>query len=284
MTLAGTSAIPLSEWRRTLPLVADGLAAAVAVSLPWSTSAASILLAVWLAATLPLLDVSALRRELASAAGGLPVVFAVFAVAGMAWSDASLSERLQGMAPFLRLLAIPILLAQFRCSPRGQWIGIGFLLSATTLLATSFAMVALGIQHGGSAGVPVKDYISQSGAFVLCGFALIDHALDRLRDGRRRLASGAAILAVMFFADVAYIVTSRTTLIVIPLLFVILGLHRFSGKRLASYLLVVLLGGAAVWVAAPKVGERLLEIPTEIASARATGAFTSSGARTHLLA
>ena len=41
----------------------------------------------------------------------------------------------------------------------------------------------------------------------------------------------------------------------------------------------MLLGGAAVWVAAPKVGERLLEIPTEIASARATGAFTSSGAR-----
>lgn len=46
----------------------------MAASLPWSTTAAFILLAVWLVTLLPTLDVSMLRREIATAAGGLPVL------------------------------------------------------------------------------------------------------------------------------------------------------------------------------------------------------------------
>ena len=53
--------------------IADGLAAAVAVSLPWSTSATSILIVLWIMAVVPTLDVASVRREVMSPAGGLPV-------------------------------------------------------------------------------------------------------------------------------------------------------------------------------------------------------------------
>ena len=69
--------------------IADGLATAVAVSLPWSTSATAVLIVLWLIALVPTLDVGSVRRELFSAAGGLPVLLWVLAAVGMLWADAS---------------------------------------------------------------------------------------------------------------------------------------------------------------------------------------------------
>ena len=54
--------------------VADGLAVALAVSLPWSTSATGILAVLWLLVLVPTLDRAALRRVLTTPAGGLPVL------------------------------------------------------------------------------------------------------------------------------------------------------------------------------------------------------------------
>ena len=67
--------------RARLAKIADGLAVAVAVSLPWSTSATSILLVVWLIALIPTLEWSDLRRELLTAVGGLPVLLFLLGVA-----------------------------------------------------------------------------------------------------------------------------------------------------------------------------------------------------------
>ena len=60
--------------RARLARIADGLAVAVAVSLPWSTSATGILVVLWLLALIPTLDWAEVRRELATPAGGLPVL------------------------------------------------------------------------------------------------------------------------------------------------------------------------------------------------------------------
>ena len=43
--------------------IADGLAVAMAVALPWSTSATGICIILWLVALLPTLDGAAIRRE-----------------------------------------------------------------------------------------------------------------------------------------------------------------------------------------------------------------------------
>src|SRR5487761_1866979 len=96
--------------RAQLERAADGLATAVAVSLPWSTSATSILLVLWLIALIPTFQWSDLRREptLTTLAGGLPVLLWLLALFGMLWSDVSLAERLSGLSGYHKLLAIPL--------------------------------------------------------------------------------------------------------------------------------------------------------------------------------
>src|SRR5882672_1080395 len=77
--------------RAKLAGIADCLAVAVAVSLPWSTSATSILLALWLLALLPTLDFASLRRAAAHPTGGLPVALLVHGAAGAVVGDCDLA-------------------------------------------------------------------------------------------------------------------------------------------------------------------------------------------------
>ena len=139
--------------------LADWLAVGVAVSLPWSTSATGILIALWLVATLPTLDVASVRRELLTATGGLPVLLWVLAAVGMLWADVSWTERIGGLGKFHRLLVIPLLLAQFRRSEHGIWVIYGFFASMLGLLLMSWVAVAFpGLPWPGRAfGVPLKD-------------------------------------------------------------------------------------------------------------------------------
>jgi O-antigen ligase len=270
----------LSDFRRdALPRIADALAAAVVASLPWSTSATGILTALWLVATLPLLDLAAVRRELSIMPGALPVALVVLSIAGLAWGEASATERLRGMESFLRLLAIPVLFAQFRRSERGLWVGAAFLASATALLALAWAMVVFGLQFGHGPGVPVKDYVSQSGVFTLCIFALFDVALDQWAARRRALAAVCVALALLFAAHMFYVTTSRTMLVVIPVLFVLLGLRRLTWKGFAALVVIGAVAAAAVWASSSYVRMRITSVFTEVATTQATGTETSAGDR-----
>src|SRR5580704_19636136 len=101
---------------RLLQQAADWLAVAVVVSLPWSTSTSVVLIVLWLVAVLPTLAVADMRRELLTATGGLPVLLWLLAAVGMLWADVPWAGRIDGLGGFHRLLAIPLLLAQFRRS------------------------------------------------------------------------------------------------------------------------------------------------------------------------
>lgn len=167
--------------RLNLRQAADFYAALVAASLPWSTSATSILLVVWLVMLLPTLDGAAIRREVMTAAGGTPLLLVALMGVGMLWADVSFGERLWGIEGYLKLLCIPLLFLQFRRSPNGAWIIAGFFAAALVLLAVSWAEVlAPGWPwHGKWVGIPVKDYITQSGVFAICAFAALGHAAGR---------------------------------------------------------------------------------------------------------
>ncbi len=176
--------------RGSLARAADVLVAAVAVVLPWSTSATAILIVLWLIALVPTLDAAAVRRELLSAAGGLPVLLWFLGAIGMLWADVSWSERAAGLSGFHKLLVIPLLLAQFRRSGQAQWALLGFLASSATLLLVSWGLVLVpGLTWRGktSPGVPVRDYILQSAIFAVCAFGLLAQATELWR-ARKPLA------------------------------------------------------------------------------------------------
>ena len=221
---------------RALQSLADWLAVGVAVSLPWSTSATGILIVLWLFAVLPSLDIAAIKRELLSPAGGLPFVLWALATLGLFWADVSWSERLGGYTPFHRLLVIPLLLAQFRRSGHGMRVLIGFFASVTAVLLLSFLLVLFpGLPWRASEyGVPVKDYILQSGNFLICAFVLLELAIDDSRVGRWRSVAVFVALAVLFLANIAFVATGRTALLVAPVLALLLGWRQFRWKGLVG--------------------------------------------------
>src|SRR5215472_4421277 len=120
--------------------LADWVAVSVAIALPWSTSAVGIGIAAWLVVLLPTLDAAAVKRELGTAAGGLPVVLWCLGVIGTLWADVSWHDRFAGLDSFHRLLAIPLLLAQFRHSENGIWVILGFFTSSITVLLASYML------------------------------------------------------------------------------------------------------------------------------------------------
>ena len=241
--------------RQGLQALADWLAVAVAVSLPWSTTATGILVALWLFAVLPTLDVAAVKRELATAAGGLPVLLWALAALGMLWADASWHERLDGFGPFNRLLVIPMLLAQFRRSEHGMRVLFGFLASASGVLLLSWLLVAFPSLpwHTSQPGVPVKDYILQSGDFLICAFILFAIAFDKIASDKARAGSwgpiaGLLALAVLFLANIALVATGRTSLAVAPVLAVLLGWRQFRWPgAFAAVIVFGIIGAAAAW-------------------------------------
>src|SRR5262245_49065628 len=105
--------------RERLARAAEWLAVAVAASLPWSTSASSILIVLWLLALIPTLNVEAIRSTMLMPAAALPVALVVLGFIGMTWGDVDIAERIHPIKSFLRLLAIPLLFVQFRGSARG---------------------------------------------------------------------------------------------------------------------------------------------------------------------
>src|SRR5262249_44191174 len=90
--------------RRRLHQLAEGLGVAVAVPLPWSTRATSGLVALWLIALLPTLELASLRSSLAHPAGGLPVALWTLAVIAMLWSDVPFTQQLSALSSYHKLL------------------------------------------------------------------------------------------------------------------------------------------------------------------------------------
>src|ERR1043165_3882959 len=174
--------------RVRLARTADRLAARVEIAMPWSISASQILTALWLLALIPTLDVTDVRRELRTAAGGLPVLLWLLALAGMLWADGPWSERYAGLEGFHKLLVIPLLLAQFRRSGRGIYVVYGFLASCTALAIASWGMLALWklwrvYVPGKLPALLANDYIAQSSEFLVCAFRLLAFSADRWQKG-----------------------------------------------------------------------------------------------------
>ena len=272
---------------RTLQRIADWLAVAVVVSLPWSTSVSVILIVLWLLAVLPTLAVADMRRELSTAAGGLPVLLWLLAAIGMLWADVPWPERIGGLGGFHRLLAIPLLLVQFRSSRCGPCASHGFLISASVMLALSwlyalfpswaFAHMPFFGAHVKAFGVPAKDYILQSGIFLICALGLIGAACERWREARWRTVAALLCLAACFLANIAFVTVSRTTVVVAPLLAIVLGYRYFGWRGVALAGVVAAALTAAALQASPYFHSRVMHSFTELRTYLNTDAANSTG-------
>lgn len=274
--------------RARLERAADILAVAAVASIPWSTTATSILIVLWLVAAVPTFDWAAVRRELWTPAGGLPVLFFVLAVVGTLWADAPWGERLGGLDSFHRFLAVPLLLAQFRRSGNGHWAVNGFLASCTVLLVASYLHAVWRMSYPSAdhpfvfPGIPVKDYILQSSEFQLCTFGLAYAAVEAWRSGRARLAVALALFACAFLANSVYVVTGRTSVAVMPVLLALFGFRLFGWRRVFVVAAAGCLIGGIAWASSSYLRARVSAVWHEIAAYETENAETSSGERLEL--
>jgi len=268
--------------RKKLADAADWLAVAFAVSLPWSTSATGILAVLWAIALIPSLEWEKVRSEVTSAVGGLPVLLFALGLLGMAWADVSLHGRFGGLDSFVKLLAIPLLFAQFGRSERGVWIFGGYLASCAVLLAASTVVGLLPANafiHLTWDKVLVKNSATQGGEFVTCIFGLLYFAADLGDRERRAVAAGALLLALAFLANVLYVATSRTALVTIVPLLLVLAVRRLSAKGAILLFCGVVLIGAVAWSSSPYLRFRTTSVWTEIGKYETNEGVTSSGER-----
>ncbi len=280
--ISRTAAPPGWLDRARLMRLADQLAVALAISLPWSTSATGIVAALWLLALVPALDRAALRRVLSTPAGALPVLLWAAGVAGMLWADAPLAERIDGLGPYHKLLCIPLLMAQFERSDRAPQVMAAFVASCAALLLLSFVLVAFpGIPWRETAirGVPVKNYAAQSELFTIAAFLCAELALRQWQARSRRECAALAVLAFAFIANILLIATTRTALVVIPVLVLLYG-FRCAGVRGLSIALASALGIAALaWSASPFLQHRVTTFATEIGNYRTANERSSAAER-----
>jgi O-antigen ligase len=269
--------------RTQMRLWADGLAAAVAAVLPWSTSGTLIAIGLWFVVLLPTLRGEDLRCVLRHPAAWLPVALFVFAALGMLWADVSWKERLSGLYPYSRLLLLPLLFVQFRDGDRWRWVLGAFLVSCGLLMLISYASILIGERVGlvfKLPGIPVRDYIAQAGEFTLCAMGLFYLATAYGSERRTGRLFAAIALAVLFLANIALIATSRTALVSVPLLLALLAVTQFRLSQTVSLLALVAFVCAAIWFSSATVQERITGIYSEIKTHRTHDNIgTSAGLR-----
>ena len=272
--------------RARLASLADWLAVAVAVSLPWSTTVSEICIILCALAILPTLTRADLRTMLGSPAGALPVLLWLAGVLGMAWAHVGFAERLAGLGGYHKLLVIPLLLAHFRRSARATPVLYGFLASCTVLLVASWTLKAWDL-YGADAfhvpgkvpGIPVKDYIAQSSEFMVCTFALLAVAYEALRARRPARAAAVAALALLFLANILYIATGRSTLVAIPILLIVLGARCFGWKGVIAAVLCGAVIAGVAWSSSPFLRLRVTFTLEEVRRYANDDLLTSGGAR-----
>lgn len=261
---------------------ADWLAIAVAVSLPWSTSVTGILIALWLLAVVPTLNLGSFRQVITLPAVVFPAALFTLAVIALAWSGAGLDDQYKSFKQFPRLLAFPLLFIQFRNSNQGPWVAGGFLLSCGVLLAVSWVFAiwpAIVLRPDWPASIPVKDYIIQSSEFLICAFALAHLSISAWREGCRGRALALALFAFAFLLNIIFVATARSTLIVFAVLLVVLACQRFDGKGILGVMIAGAVLAGAAWVSSSYLRERVLAVAAEIHEYQMEDKATSSGYR-----
>ncbi|WP_438278970.1 O-antigen ligase family protein [Nitrobacter sp.] len=247
--------------------MADQFATLMAISLPWSTTILGVFTALWLITLATLIDIPQFGKQLRRPSSWLPVALFCLAVAGMAWADASLGARTHAAATMAKLLAIPLLIYQFERSENGIRIFLGFLASCTALLALSW-LNWLDPQTvlppaDRPLGVPVKNWITQGVEFVLCIFGAAALAVVMWRKQRRHAALGFAALAFAFLLNMAFVASSRTSLVSLPVLLLISTLRYIGWRRAIALNLTIATVAVLTWFLAPNLRQRIDSIQQE---------------------
>jgi hypothetical protein len=201
----------------------------------------------------------------------------------LSWAAASLHDGLAALHPFIRLLAIPFLIVQFRKSDNGHLVIRGYLVACTILLAVALVsslfpavVPILGLKYPGQV---VKDLIVQSGECALCGFGLLLWAGTTWATQRYTHIFITLPLAALFFVAILYVQTARTELIIFAVIFALLFRRWFGWKGIPIGLALAGSVFALAWVSSPYLRFRVNHVTWELQEYYQHDRATSAGDR-----
>ncbi len=277
--------VPPSIWRNTAAWMkaADIAVVLLAISLPWSTSLVAIFAVAWLVLLIPAIRWQEFLASMKRPASLMPLLLFALAVIGTLWAaDTPWAARFHGINPVAKLLAIPVLFYHFERSERGLWVVLAFLASCTAVMLASWLMFIdprLAFDPARSVGVPVKNYIAQSQEFALCAFAAFGAAIYSAKAGRSGTAVLLLGLGAGFLANMAFVASSRTVFVCIPVLFVVLAARYFSGRGFVALMAGLAAVTAVAWISSPYLRMRVDMIGSEYQRYHQSNAVTSVGER-----
>ncbi|MDE5461800.1 O-antigen ligase [Bradyrhizobium sp. CSS354] len=268
-----------AAWSETVDL----FAILTAASLPWSTSLAAIFNVLMLLSLVPFLDAREFLQSLKRPICAAPIALVLLALMGTLWSDAAWGARFYAVNPTVKLLVLPVLLYHFARSPRGHWVFVAFLVSCALLSVMSWVVafypdLALKSDRV-ERGIFVKNYIDQSQEFTLCAVALAYPIVQLLRQKRYWIAGLLTALALAFFANMAFVVVSRTALLTIPILFGVFALLHLRWRNIAIISAALLVGAVLAWQASPQLRKTADSFASDYTRYVEKGESTSAGLR-----
>lgn len=272
--------------RPMLQRLADGLALAMIVSLPYSTTATGVLVAAWVPCVLATIDRDELRVELRAPRSLIAVLLVLAVAIGLLWSVGTARDNWAAVSSPAKLLALPLLFLQFRREDVARRALFAYVLALLPVLVLSYAAIGLRAATGSAwpldwslvVGVPFKDYIAQAAFFLFAAFLVAHRAVDLWTEERRAASLAASALAFAFVANLVVVMTSRTALVVLPFLVVLFAFQRLAWRKAT---LAALAGLAVVLVAflvSPQLQTRLASVGSDLAGFEA-GEVTSAGLR-----
>jgi O-antigen ligase len=243
-----------SAWITTV----DVLAILVALVLPWSTSLVGIFSVIMLLAMVPFFDLDAFLRTLRRPISLLPIALFLLALIGTLWSDAAWGARLYAVSPTAKLLALPLLFYHFERSERGLLVFVAFLASCALMIPMSWAVafhpsLSLKPVAEASRGIFVKNYIDQSQEFALCAVALGYPVIMLLRAKKIWPAVLLGAISLGFVATMAFIITSRTALVTMPIMLGVFGLLHLTWRTNLIILCSAAVLAVIAWAASPQL-------------------------------
>jgi O-antigen ligase len=263
-------------WR----LCVDIYPALAAASLPWSTTAVSVFMVLWLVVLLPTIRWQEFFKALRAPASYLPLAFVTLALAGLFWTEESWPDGLQGLVPVLKLLAVPLLLYHYQRSERGHWVLSAFLAACVILMGLSWVTYFADwkLQPGGIAGVPVRNYIDQSHEFALCLFVMAPLILSLAAKGHRAWTVAFAVVMLGFYLDMRFVATSRTAFTYFPILMILFAVRYLNRRHATYFLLLVAAIEFAMLFSSPYLRERIGRTVTDYKIDRDAGVNGEGGA------
>lgn len=261
---------------------ADILVVMVAATLPWSTSLPAIFLILWLVAIAPATDFDKFRDLMKRPVCFLPVSFFVLATVGTLWSSVPWGARLYSVGPVAKFLVVPLLIYHFQRSTRGPWVLLAFFVSCACLMIYSWVVAIdprLALKADANYGVPLRNYIDQSQEFALCAVGILYVIVEASRTRQTVKAFFLAAIALAFFANMAFIVVSRTALVTIPLMIAAFAILHFSRRGLVATAGAFVVLVFAVWIASPTLRIRTATIISQYQDYATSNDPTSVGLR-----